>query len=231
MERTATPQGTQTAETASEVGGPTRERLLDVAERLFAERGFGATSVRGITAEAGCNLAAVNYHFGGKDQLYEEVFRRRLGVMREHRLSSIRDTLAAAGGRISLEVLLRAFATAFLEPFMGADDGRLWRKLMSREMSEAHLPPGMFVAEIISPVHEELAAALVPACPGLDVDTARRCTFSLVGQMVHFMRVERYFEGAPLPPADRITMPELADHVVRCSAAGIRAAACGESAA
>jgi AcrR family transcriptional regulator len=233
MERTATPRGIQATETAaSEGGGPTRERLLDVAERLFAERGFGATSVRGITAEAGCNLAAVNYHFGGKDQLYEEVFRRRLGAMREHRLSSIRGTLAEAEGRISLEVLLRAFATAFLEPFMGADDGRLWRRLMSHEMSDAHLPPGMFLAEIISPVHEELAAALIPACPGLRADAARRCTFSLVGQMVHFMRVERYFEGAPLPPADRITMPELVDHVVRFSAAGIRAAAAhGESAA
>ena len=119
MERTATPRGIQ-AETASEVGGPTRERLLDVAERLFAERGFGATSVRGITAEAGCNLAAVNYHFGGKDQLYEEVFRRRLGVMREHRLSSIRDTLAAAEGRISLEVP----AAGFRHRFPGAVHGR-----------------------------------------------------------------------------------------------------------
>jgi AcrR family transcriptional regulator len=69
---------------------PTRERLLEVAERRFAEHGFTDTSVRDITAGAGCNLASVNYHFGGKEQLYLEIFRRRLGRMREDRLASLR---------------------------------------------------------------------------------------------------------------------------------------------
>jgi len=59
----------------------TRDRLLEEAEPLFAERGFEATSVRDITAAAGANLAAVNYHFGGKDKLYREVFRRRLTAL------------------------------------------------------------------------------------------------------------------------------------------------------
>ena len=100
------------------------ERLIEVAERLFAERGFGATSVRHITAEAGCNLAAVNYHFGGKDQLYEEVFRlRRLEATRAQRVASIRETVAEAGGSPTLEALLRSFATAFLEPFMTTSSG------------------------------------------------------------------------------------------------------------
>jgi TetR/AcrR family transcriptional regulator, regulator of cefoperazone and chloramphenicol sensitivity len=204
--------------------GPTRERLLDVAERLFSERGFAATSVRNITADAGCNLAAVNYHFGGKDQLYEEVFRRRLGVMREQRLGSIRRILAARGDA-ALEDLLRAFAIAFLEPLLAATDGRLCSALMSRELLEPHLPPGLFVREIITPVHEELAAALIPACPGLDREAARRCTHSLVGQLVHFMRLERWLDSAPDESADRFPLPALVDHVVGFSAAGIRAAA------
>jgi AcrR family transcriptional regulator len=59
-------------------GAHTREQLLDAAERLFARRGFDATSVREITGAAACNLAAVNYHFGGKRALYREAFRRRL---------------------------------------------------------------------------------------------------------------------------------------------------------
>ena len=73
-------------------GAETRTRLLDTAECLFAERGFAGTSVRDITADAGCNLAAVNYHFGGKQNLYREVFRRRLAALREQRLASIRTT-------------------------------------------------------------------------------------------------------------------------------------------
>jgi AcrR family transcriptional regulator len=60
-----------------EVNKPdTATRILDVAERLFVEHGFEATSLRMITQQAEVNLAAVNYHFGGKEGLYEAVFSR-----------------------------------------------------------------------------------------------------------------------------------------------------------
>ena len=55
----------------------TRERIFKAAERLFAERGYEATSVRAIVAKARVNQAAINYHFAGKDGLYREVLRRR----------------------------------------------------------------------------------------------------------------------------------------------------------
>ena len=55
----------------------TRERVLDEAETLFAQKGYHAVSVREITTAAECNLAAVNYHFGNKQNLYLEVFRER----------------------------------------------------------------------------------------------------------------------------------------------------------
>ncbi|MFW6334288.1 MAG: TetR/AcrR family transcriptional regulator, partial [Desulfosalsimonas sp.] len=55
----------------------TRQRVLDHAEKLFAEKGFTGVSIREITAMADCNLAAVNYHFGGKKKLYLAVFRER----------------------------------------------------------------------------------------------------------------------------------------------------------
>jgi AcrR family transcriptional regulator len=215
----------ETAGAGIEGGGPTRERLLETAERLFAEKGFDGTSVRAITAEAGCNLAAVNYHFGGKDQLYEEIFRQRLAALRSQRLASIRSVVDEGRGRISLEILLREFAATFLEPFMEAGAGRMWQRLLWREMVEPHLRQGLFAEQIITPVHEELAAALVPACPGLDLETARRCTYSLVGQLVHFMRLERYFDDTAQEATGRLPVPELIDHVVRFSAAGIRAAA------
>ena len=55
----------------------TKERLLDKAEALFAQKGYHAVSVREITAAARCNMAAVNYHFNNKKNLYLEVFRSR----------------------------------------------------------------------------------------------------------------------------------------------------------
>ena len=215
------------AETHAE-GGPTRERLIEVAERLFAEGGFDGTSVRHITAAAGCNLAAVNYHFGGKDQLYEEVFRRRLEATREQRVASIRRTVEEAGGNPSLEPLLRSFATVFLEPFITTSEGRQWHRLMRRELHEPHLPQGMFVGGVITPVYEELAAALVRLQPGLDLERARYCTYSVVGQLVQLLRVERYSEEPAFERASRMSFPDLIDHVVVFSAAGIAAAAAAD---
>jgi hypothetical protein len=114
---------------------------------------------------------------------------------------------------------------AFLEPFMTTSEGRQWHRLMRRELHEPHLPQGMFVGGIITPVYEELAAALVRICSGLDLETARYCTYSVVGQLVQLLRVERYAEETGFERVPKVLLPELIDHVVLFSAAGIRAAA------
>ena len=64
-------------------GEDTRERILLASQKLFAEKGFDATSVRDLTTEARCNVASVNYYFGGKDNLYLETFRSMVEVLRE----------------------------------------------------------------------------------------------------------------------------------------------------
>src|SRR5437773_8511643 len=65
----------------------TKERILDAAEALFMEHGFEATSVRVITAAAGVNLAAANYHFGSKEELFQAVLTRRLDPMNQERVA------------------------------------------------------------------------------------------------------------------------------------------------
>src|SRR5712664_2170315 len=72
----------------------TRTRILDAAEELFMQHGFGGTSMRLLTSQAGVNLAAVNYHFGSKDALIEAVFRRRLDPMNLARIAAL-DELEA----------------------------------------------------------------------------------------------------------------------------------------
>src|SRR5512135_1854730 len=64
----------------------TKDRILDVAEALFMEHGYEATSLRSITATAEVNLAAVNYHFGSKEELFEAVLTRRLDPMNQERV-------------------------------------------------------------------------------------------------------------------------------------------------
>ena len=71
-----------------------KNRLLGAAETVFAEKGFDAASIRDITAQAKCNVAAVNYHFGTKENLYNELFHRRLTEMREIRLKCIETVMA-----------------------------------------------------------------------------------------------------------------------------------------
>src|SRR3981081_4013505 len=64
----------------------TKTRILDAAELLFMEHGFEATSLRQLTSAAGVNLAAVNYHFGSKEELFQAVLTRRLDPMNQERI-------------------------------------------------------------------------------------------------------------------------------------------------
>lgn len=69
----------------------TRQRILKAAERLFAEHGYDATSIRSIVTKARVNQAAINYHFGGKDGLYRDLLRETLGVLTEHQLAHAQE--------------------------------------------------------------------------------------------------------------------------------------------
>ena len=71
----------------------TKQRILDSAESLFARHGFAGASLRQVTASAQVNLAAVNYHFGSKENLINEVFRRRLDSLNEERLAALAAVL------------------------------------------------------------------------------------------------------------------------------------------
>ncbi|PZM50707.1 hypothetical protein DKP91_18155 [Enterococcus faecium] len=79
------------------VAAPTPEAVLDAAEMLFARQGHEATSMRQITALAGVNLAAVNYHFGSKEGLVQAVLKRRLGALNQERLNQLEQLERQAG--------------------------------------------------------------------------------------------------------------------------------------
>ncbi|MEW6336851.1 MAG: TetR family transcriptional regulator [Acidobacteriota bacterium] len=205
--------------TAGEGARATRDRLLDSAERLFAQHGLAATSVREITAEAGANLAAVNYHFGGKHQLYVESFRRRLGVLREQRIATITETLRRTRGARALETLLRAFAESFLDPLLVAEGGRCLMRMIQREMLDPELPEGMFEGELVGPVRASLAEAVLAIEPDLPADHVRRAVESFIAQLLHLARTLDRAGAARSETAAHI------EHIVRFSAAGFRACA------
>ena len=88
----------------------TKEKILDAAEELFSEHGLEATSIRNIVAKAGVNISAVNYHFGSKNDLILEVYKRRLGPINQARLDSLEKLEAKyQAEKIPLGEILAAF--------------------------------------------------------------------------------------------------------------------------
>jgi len=208
------------------IEGDVKDRLLDEAERFFAEQGYGRTGVRQLAAAAGCNIAAVNYYFGGKDNLYGEVWKRVLKRLTEVRLESIRRVMEGDSPP-PLEELLRSFARAFVGPLTGQGSGRLI-KLMEHEMFEAVLPAATFVEEVIRPTVKAMGDAIARTCPEADRSRIPLFIFSIIGQLIHVVRVRVMFERGRAPDFPKPEVAEMIEHVVRFSAAGIRNGCGGE---
>ena len=199
------------------------DRLLDSAEQLFCERGFESTSIRDIAALADCNIASVNYYFGGKQQLYEQVWRRHLIPLRDSRIASIQKVMAQSQNNLRLEDLLRSFAEAFVGTMNTQKSSRL-NKLMAREYIDNHLPVNMFVDEVMTPPVEAMQKALLQTYPDLDEPKIPFLIFSLIGQLVHLVHVRAMFENIEDNPLRKMFYSnEVIEHIVNFSSAGIRA--------
>jgi len=210
---------------AEEHGEQTRDRLLRAAERLFSRRGYARTSVRDITRDASCNVAAVNYHFSGKKSLYSEMFARRMTALREQRIARIKQSIEDNRDQATLEIVLQAFANAFLEPLVDESSGRMLMELITRELLDPQMPPGFLLSEMILPLQESLAHAIETVEPGIQSSTTRLCIQSFVAQLIHFVRVRRTAQVSENVQNFASSLPELIDHIVRFTAAGITASA------
>jgi len=134
----------------------TKDRILDAAEALFMEHGFEATSLRAITAAAGVNLAAVNYHFGSKEELFQAVLTRRLDPMNQRRLSLLdRFEREAAPATLSCERIIGALFVPALEL---ARDPALGGKNFLRLLGRAYADPAPFIRRFLSEQYAQMIA-------------------------------------------------------------------------
>ena len=143
----------------------TRIRILDAAEELFMLHGFEAASMRALTARAGVNLAAVNYHFGSKHALIEAVFRRRLDPMNASRLAAL-ERLEKGGQAATAEGIIRAFvgeSLRMIEDTRGG--GRNFIRLLGRTYTEPSKPIRVLIGQLYAPVMERYKAAFERALP------------------------------------------------------------------
>lgn len=150
----------------------TRTAILRAAERLYAERGFADVTLRDIVAEADVNLAAVNYHFGSKDELIAELFVTRSIATNRERLNELKQVEADGGGRAPIEAVLRALVGPTLRGCLGPDKQRSdAARFMIRASVEA-VPPIRKIRNREIDHLRKFAAAMrrsLPALPEVEI--------------------------------------------------------------
>ncbi len=203
----------------------TREKILNVAEELFAQQGYRATSLRAITTAAGVNLAAVNYHFGAKEVLVEEVISRRLVTLngqREQRLLEVRRRAGAAGRRPEIaEVLLAFVEPTLLFPESGPGAGN-FITLVGRAMADTDATARRIFIRLMQPVLQLFGELLAEAQPELSPEVLYWRLNFVIGALSHTMRC---IDKCPMPLDIGVakSAPELVRLLMAFLAAGMLA--------
>ncbi len=198
----------------------TRQRLLEAAGEVFAERGFRDATVQEICRRAAANIAAVHYHFADKEQLYGAVIQYAEECAADDHPADIAPDAPA-------EKRLRRHIESFLLRLL--DDGHpAWLgKLMAREMSQPTPALDVIVQEKIRTTYRRVDAIVRELLgPEASEGDVRVCVLSVQGQCLFYRHchpvLTRLFPGVSFGPAQ---VPELAEHITRFSLAGIRAVA------
>jgi AcrR family transcriptional regulator len=155
----------------NETRGPlaTKEKILDTAEALFMEHGFEATSLRAITTAAGVNLAAVNYHFGSKEELFQTVLSRRLDPMNQERVDLLAELeRSAAPDAVPCDRILTAM---FIPALKLARNPQRGGTNFLRLLGRAYADPAPFIRQFLSAQYavmiSRFKAAFARALPDL----------------------------------------------------------------
>lgn len=140
----------------------TPERILDAAEKLFADAGYDAVSLRQITREAGVELALANYHFGPKLELFRAVVRRRAEALNTQRFA----LLAELGEDATIEQLIHAFTAPFLERSMRGGPGwKNYARVIAQLTNSPRWQPDIIASEF-DPVARVFIERILQVFPG-----------------------------------------------------------------
>jgi len=204
----------------------TRQRLLEAASEAFIEHGYRAAKIRDIVQRAGANVAAVNYHFDGKQGLYAE-------VIRHHAADALEDfALSEAAEARAPEDQLRSYVRTFLKRLLGNNVQSRMARLIARESVEPSSAFNLVVEQFVVPQHVALHGT-VRAILGADAseESVRRCSMSIVGQCLYYWSARRVVRRLdPGLEYDEEEVGRLAEHIVEFSLAGLRQVACQQAA-
>ena len=168
---------------ASRGAAATKNRILDAAEALFMEHGFEATSLRAITAAAEANLAAVNYHFGSKEELFQAVLTRRLDPMNQERVALL-DALEARSRRPARCPASRSWRRCSSRRCKLARDPARGGTNFLRLLGRAYADPAPFIRHFLSEQYAEMIGALQGR---VRAARCRSCRSSELSWRLHFI--------------------------------------------
>ena len=177
----------------------TRKAILEAAERLYADHGFADVTLRDIVAAADVNLAAVNYHFGSKDELIAELFVSRSLATNRERLNELRRAEQQGGGRAEIDAILRALVGPTLRGCLGPDQERSpAARFMIRASIEAVAPIRRIKNREIDHL-KKFAAAMrrsLPSCPDVEIYWGLHFALAMAHQTIRDSeRLTRLSEG------------------------------------
>jgi len=202
----------------------TRERILDTAEGLFAEKGFHAVSVRQITGKADCNLSAINYHFGNKENLYLEVFRSRV-VPRAQRIRGAFRKILEENPPKSPEGLIRAVALSFIKGPLTDEERRRHVQLISKEMDKPSEAFELVADQMMRPFIAQFGRLLQGTLPKtLEKERLMLLLFSIFSQVLYFTFAGPVIRRITGRDYDEAFKNSLVDHITAFCLNGINGA-------
>ena len=197
----------------------TKDRILGAAEELFAQHGFAGTSLRQVTSRADVNIAAVNYHFGSKENLVNEVFRRRMDEMSRRRLAALEAAQAEAPGE--LEPVLAAFVEPALAMAQDRHGGGAFIRVIARAYAEKNDSLRKFLSDQYGHVLREFARAIATCVPGLSKEELYWRLDFLAGALTYAM-ADFGLIKRPANVAEATHRERAARELIRFAAAGFR---------
>lgn len=197
----------------------TKERILGAAEELFAQQGFSGTSLRQVTTRADVNIAAVNYHFGSKENLVNEVFRRRMDDMSTQRLSMLRKAREERPGE--LEPVLAAFVEPALALARERHGGGAFIRVIARAYAEKNDRLRAFLSDRYGHVQRDFARAIAACLPQLSKEALYWRLDFLAGALTYAM-ADFGLIKRPTGVGEQAHRQRAARELIRFAAAGFR---------
>ena len=198
----------------------TKDRILGAAEELFAQHGFAATSLRQVTGLAAVNIAAVNYHFGSKENLVNDVFRRRMDEMTARRLQQLEAAQREHPGQ--LEPVLAAFIEPALALAQDRNGGGAFVRVIARAYAEHNESLRRFLSDQYGHVLRHFGKALAACLPGIDKDSLYWRLDFLAGALTYAMSDFGMIKR-PGGTSEAAHRARAARELIRFAAAGLQA--------